>query len=47
MGVALVIVVLGRHPVLADFATVFHWELGFALATAVLVLPIDTRPRAA
>lgn len=45
LGVALVIVVLGRHPALADFSTVFRWELGFALATAVLSLAIDTRPR--
>jgi EmrB/QacA subfamily drug resistance transporter len=45
LGVALVVVILGRHPALVDFSTVFRWELGFALATAVLSLAIDTRPR--
>jgi EmrB/QacA subfamily drug resistance transporter len=45
LGVALVVVLLGRHPALADFSTVFRWELGFALVTAALSLAIDTRPR--
>jgi EmrB/QacA subfamily drug resistance transporter len=45
LGVALAIVLIGRSPTLASFQTVFHWQLGLALLTAVFVWPVDTRPR--
>lgn len=45
LGVELVVVLLGRQAALADFSTVFRWEIGFALATAAPSLAIDTRPR--
>jgi EmrB/QacA subfamily drug resistance transporter len=44
-GVALVVVLLGRAPSLASFDRVFYGQLVFALVTAVLALPVDTRPR--
>jgi EmrB/QacA subfamily drug resistance transporter len=45
LGIALAVLLVGRHPSLADFATVFRWEAGLAIATALFALPIDTRPR--
>jgi len=45
-GVALVVVLLGRAPTLAAFDHVFLGETVFALLTAALALPVDTRPRA-
>ncbi|NVB77003.1 MAG: MFS transporter [Kofleriaceae bacterium] len=45
LGVALAVVLVGRAPTLGAFHSVFLWQLGFALATALLCLPVDTRPR--
>ncbi|MCW5802430.1 MAG: MFS transporter [Deltaproteobacteria bacterium] len=45
LGVAVAILLVGRNPSLSDFATVFRWEAALALLTALLALPIDTRPR--
>jgi hypothetical protein len=46
-GVALVVVLLGARPTLAEFRTVFLTELGLALLTSAISLAIDTRPGAA
>ena len=45
-GVALVVVLLGHEPGLLAFDHVFVAEAAFALVTALLALPVDTRPRA-
>ncbi|HEY5951004.1 MAG TPA: DHA2 family efflux MFS transporter permease subunit [Kofleriaceae bacterium] len=45
LGVALAIVLVGRTPTLDNFDTLFHWQAGLALLTAVFALPVDTRPR--
>jgi EmrB/QacA subfamily drug resistance transporter len=45
-GVALVVVLLGREPGFVTFDHVFVGEAAFALVTALLALPVDTRPRA-
>lgn len=44
-GVALVVVLLGHRPGLAAFDDVFVGEMVFGLLTALLALPVDTRPR--
>jgi EmrB/QacA subfamily drug resistance transporter len=45
LGVALAIVIVGRAPSLASFDSVFHWQAGLALLTALFALPVDTRPQ--
>src|SRR5439155_24317826 len=45
LGVALVVVLLGGAPTLASFHHVFVAEIVLALATAVICLGVDTRPK--
>ena len=46
LGVAVTVALLGDGlPQLADFRTVFSWEIALCLVTAVLCLSVDTRPQ--
>jgi len=46
LGVAVTVALLGGASAqLADFKTVFSWEVGLCLITAVLCLLVDTRPQ--
>jgi hypothetical protein len=47
LGVALAVALLGRHATLARFEAVYHAQIALALATALLALPVETRPGSA
>ena len=42
---ALAVVIVGSSPSFASFETVFHWQAALGVLTAVLAIPVDTRPR--
>jgi len=45
LGVAITVLLLGQHTVQrADFTTLYACHVGLALLTALLCLPVDTRP---
>lgn len=47
LGVALAVVLVGGARTVGAFHTSYLWQGGFAIATAALCLPVDTRPRPA
>lgn len=47
LGVALAVVLVGGARTVGAFHTAYAWQVGLALATALLCLPVDTRPRPA
>lgn len=47
LGVAIAVILVGHASGVAAFHTAYLWQLSFALATAVLCAPVDTRPRRA
>jgi EmrB/QacA subfamily drug resistance transporter len=44
LGVALAVVLVGRNGTLAAFRVDYLFQAGLAIATALLCLPVDTRP---